>query len=97
LTLLLYTFTQYEAMATESDPTTTRITVVLDKPSDWHNWLFIRQDTAQRNGLWQYVNPDIAADQLPELTEPVEPQLADYKEGAQHLGNLTAAERDSYK
>ncbi|KAF2688977.1 hypothetical protein K458DRAFT_465626 [Lentithecium fluviatile CBS 122367] len=84
-------------MATESDPATTRITVVLDKPSDWHNWLFIRQDSAQRSDLWQYVNPDIAADELSELKEPVEPKLTDYKEGAESLGSLSADDRESYK
>jgi hypothetical protein len=76
-------------MTTESDPATTRITVVLNKPSDWHNWLFIRQDSAQGTDLWQYVNPSVAVDELPELT--------DYKEGAESLGNLSAADRESYK
>jgi hypothetical protein len=84
-------------MTTKSDPAITRITVVLDKPSDWHNWLFIRQNSAQRTNLLQYVNPSIAVDELPELKELVEPKLTDYKEGAKSLGNLSAADRESYK
>lgn len=84
-------------MATESDPATTRVTVILDKPSDWHNWLFIRQDAAQRNGLWQYVNPDIAADKLPELEEPVEPTLTDYKDSTESLRDLNAADRELFR
>ncbi|KAF1934608.1 hypothetical protein EJ02DRAFT_449040 [Clathrospora elynae] len=40
-------------MSIESDTTTTRLTVVLDKASDWHDWIFIRKDIANRNGLWQ--------------------------------------------
>jgi hypothetical protein len=39
------------AMATESDPAVTRVTVILNTPDDWFTWLFIRRDVANRHGL----------------------------------------------
>jgi hypothetical protein len=66
-------------MATESDPAVTRVTVILNTPDDWFNWSFIRRDVANRHGLWQYINPDVAKELLPEPTEATEPQLIDYK------------------
>ena len=84
-------------MATESDPAVTRVTIILDKPDDWFNWLFIRRDVANRHGLWQYINPDVAKESLPVLTEPPEPQLTDSKAGATKLSDLAADDRESYR
>jgi hypothetical protein len=83
-------------MATESDPAVTRVTVILDKLEDWFTWLFIRRDVANRHGLWQYINPDVAKELLPELTEAAEPQLIDYKAGAIRLSDLTTDDQESY-
>ncbi|KAF2621749.1 hypothetical protein BU25DRAFT_353635, partial [Macroventuria anomochaeta] len=63
-------------------------TIILDKPENWFNWLFIRQDIADRHNLWQYVNPDVAKEDLPELTESPKPQLTDYKARATKLSDL---------
>ncbi|UPX17727.1 uncharacterized protein EKO05_0008067 [Ascochyta rabiei] len=84
-------------MATESDPAVTRVTVILNTPDDWFTWLFIRRDVANRHGLWQYINPDVAKELLPELTEAAEPQLIDYQVGATRLSDLTAEDRESYQ
>ncbi|KAF1827994.1 hypothetical protein BDW02DRAFT_454583, partial [Decorospora gaudefroyi] len=89
-------------MATESDPAVTRVTVILNTPDDWFTWLFIRRDVANyadtnRHGLWQYINPDVARELLPGLTEAAEPQLIDYQAGATRLSDLTADDRESYR
>ena len=84
-------------MATESDPAVTRVTIILDKPDDWFTWLFIRRDVANRHGLWQYINPDVAEELLPELTEPPEPQLIEYNARATKLSDLSADDRESYR
>jgi hypothetical protein len=84
-------------MVTESDPAVTRVTVILNTPDHWFTWLFIRRDVANHHGLWQYINPDVARELLPELTEATEPQLIDYKAGAIRLSNLTADDRESYR
>lgn len=84
-------------MATESDPAVTRVTVILNTPDDWFTWLFIRRDVANRHGLWQYINPDVAREVLPELTEAPEPQVVDYQAAAVKLSDLTADNRESYR
>ena len=84
-------------MTTESDPAVTRVTVVLDRADDWHKWLFIRKDTAQKNELWQYVDPATKAADLPTLMAPPEPQLTDYHEDATSIAHLTAVQQKLYQ
>jgi hypothetical protein len=84
-------------MATESGPAVTRVTIILDKPEDWFTWLFILRDVANCHGLLQYINPDVAKEDLPELTEPSEPQLIDYNARATRLSDLSADDRESYR
>ncbi|KAI1670089.1 hypothetical protein L13192_05605 [Pyrenophora tritici-repentis] len=80
-----------------SDPAVTRVTVVLDRADDWHKWLFIRKDTAQKHELWQYVDPATKAADLPTLLAPIEPQLADHAAGATSIAHLTAAQQKLYQ
>lgn len=84
-------------MTTESDPVVTRVTVVLDRAEDWHKWLFIRKDTAQKHELWQYVNPATKAADLPVLAALPEPQLTDYNDQASSLTHLTVAKQKLYQ
>ncbi|KAF1938014.1 hypothetical protein EJ02DRAFT_355431 [Clathrospora elynae] len=84
-------------MTTESDPAVTRVTVVLDRADDWHKWLFIRKDTAQKNELWQYVNPAMKAADLPLLIAPPEPQLSDHNNDATSIADLTAAQQKLFQ
>jgi hypothetical protein len=80
-------------MTTGSDPAVFRVTVVLDRADNWHKWLFIREDTAQKNELWQYVDPTTkAADFLP-LLALIELQLTEHNEYATSLAHLTAAQQ----
>jgi hypothetical protein len=69
-------------MTTESDPAVTRVTIVLDRADDWHKWLFIRKDTAQKHKLWQYVDSATKAADLFTLTAPTEPLLTAYNNNA---------------
>ena len=80
-----------------SDPAVTRVTVVLDRADDWHKWLFIRKDTAQKHELWQYVDPATKVADLPTLLAPIEPQLADHAAGATSIAHLTAAQQKLFQ
>jgi putative SOS response-associated peptidase YedK len=51
-------------MATEGDLLITKATVILEKPADWQRWLFLRKDSAERNDLWQYIDPSLKAEQV---------------------------------
>jgi hypothetical protein len=84
-------------MTSESDPAVTWVTVVLNRADDWHNWLFILKDTAQKNELWQYVDPATKAADLPTLLAPVAPQLTDYNKDATSFVHLTAAQQKLFR
>jgi hypothetical protein len=47
----------------------TKTTVILDQPLDWQKWIFLRKDSAQRNDLWAYVNPDVAPEAVSQFEE----------------------------
>ncbi|KAG9387055.1 hypothetical protein A1F94_003805 [Pyrenophora tritici-repentis] len=47
----------------------TRASVTLRKPDDWSKWLFTRKISADRNGLWEYVNPDLSPERLKMLED----------------------------
>jgi hypothetical protein len=56
------------AMATAfSNHLITKATVILDQPSDWQKWIFLRKDSAQRNNLWAYVNPNVMSEAVLKL------------------------------
>jgi len=42
----------------------TRSSVILREPDNWSKWLFTRKISADRNGLWEYVDPDLTAETL---------------------------------
>ena len=44
-----------------------RASVTLKQPDDWSKWLFTRKISADRNGLWEYVNPDLPLERLKNL------------------------------
>ncbi|KAF1930460.1 uncharacterized protein M421DRAFT_3522 [Didymella exigua CBS 183.55] len=53
----------------EQDQLVTKTTVILSKPDDWERWLFVRKDTADRDGLWPYIDPGLSAEELRELQD----------------------------
>ena len=58
--------------------TTKTATVILDRPSDWHEWLFIVKNRALDSDVEQLIDPDLATEH--ELsTEPLKPTPQDVK------------------
>ena len=47
----------------------TRSSVILREPDNWSRWLFTRKISADRNSLWEYVNPDLTAETLKKLED----------------------------
>lgn len=84
-------------MTTESDPVVTRVTVGRDRVDEWHKWLFIRNFTAQKDELCQYVDPATKAADLSMLTAPLESQLTDHNIDATSIAHLTAAQQKLYQ
>ncbi|EDU44960.1 hypothetical protein PtrM4_059550 [Pyrenophora tritici-repentis] len=76
----------------------TRVTVILNTPDDWFNWIFLCRDFAKDHKIWQYVNPDTPKESLPDLEAAnPKPQLTDYKARASKLSDLSTEDRDSYR
>ncbi|KIX07342.1 uncharacterized protein Z518_01995 [Rhinocladiella mackenziei CBS 650.93] len=59
----------------DSSPAKT-VTLILDKPADWKQWLFTIRQRAENTNIWQYIDPDINS-QPSTLTEPTLPKLED--------------------
>jgi hypothetical protein len=76
--------------------------VTLRNPADWLKWLFLRKDTASRNNLWPYVNPDLARSELLSLKteEPKELDLRRLRDPAPtellEIYDLTPTELSKY-
>ena len=64
-------------MATSTNESHLKINLILNKPSDWIQWFFIVQDTAETNKVWQYIDPSKKKDKLPKLEPPSQPILRD--------------------
>jgi hypothetical protein len=71
-------------MATEGDFLITKATVILKRPGDWQRWLFLRKDSAERNDLWQYLNPSLKAEQVKRIEQekPQEREIKEFYTGA---------------
>jgi hypothetical protein len=55
--------------AYKQDQLVTKTLVILSKPNDWEKWLFVRKDTADRDGLWLYVNLGLLEEKLRKLQD----------------------------
>ena len=71
-------------MATEGDLLITKATVILERPADWQRWLFLRKDSAERNDLWQYVDPSLSEEQVRKIEQekPQEKEVEEFHAGA---------------
>jgi hypothetical protein len=71
-------------MATEGDLLITKATVILERPGDWQRWLFLRKDSAERNDLWQYLDPSLKAEQVKRIEQekPQEREIEEFYTGA---------------
>jgi hypothetical protein len=71
-------------MATEGDLLITKITVILERPGNWQRWLFLRRDSAERNDLWQYLDPLLKAEQVKRIEQekPQEREIEEFYAGA---------------
>jgi hypothetical protein len=90
-------------MATqEQEMQVTRASVTLRKPDDWSKWLFTRKISADRNSLWEYVNPDLLPERLKKLEDerPVELEVRRFRnpqpEEQIDIPDLTATELATY-
>jgi hypothetical protein len=86
----------------EQETQVTRASVILRKPDDWSKWLFTRKMSADRNSLWEYVNPDLPLETLKKLEDerPVELEVRRFRtpfpDAQIDIPDLTATELATY-
>ena len=61
----------------------TKATVILERPGDWQRWLFLRKDSAERNDLWQYLDPSLKEEQVKKIEQerPKEKEVEEFYTG----------------
>jgi hypothetical protein len=72
-----------------------KISVTLNSPSDWDEWIEVIKTQALAGKVWDYVDP--LKDQVPALEEPLPPQPRDVNAQAATFGQLTQEEREEYR
>jgi hypothetical protein len=75
--------------------TSQKISVTLNSPSDWDEWIEVIKTQALAGKVWDYVDP--SKDQVPALEEPLPPQPRDVNAQAATFGQLTPEEREEYR
>jgi hypothetical protein len=75
--------------------TSPRISVTLDGPSDWDEWIEIIKTIALAGKVWDYVDP--SEDEVPALEEPRLPRPMDVNIYATTFGLLSQQEREEYR
>jgi len=55
---------------------TSRTVIILKGPNDWKAWIETIKATSLSGEIWEFVNPDLPAEEVKSLVEPVRPSLA---------------------
>ncbi|KAK7178633.1 reverse transcriptase domain protein [Paraphaeosphaeria sporulosa] len=71
----------------------TKVTVILDQPTDWEPWYQIIRDKALVNKIWMYCDISMPKEGLPQLREPTKPTAASIKPTATAISDLSSAEQ----
>jgi hypothetical protein len=82
-----------------SDQTTSaqRVTVILNGPNDWDEWIEIIKAKARSGMIWEFVNPAIAKAALPTLTRPLIPTAAKVNAAKTSIATLDETEKELFK
>jgi len=75
--------------------TSQRISVTLNGPSDWDEWIEVVKTLALAGKVWDYVDP--SKDEVPALEEPQPPKPKDINNQAATYGQLSQEEREEYR
>ena len=72
-----------------------KVSVILNNPADWDEWIEIIKTQALAGKVWQHLDP--SEDTVPALEEPVAPTPAQVNEAKTTVTELTPDEREQYK
>ena len=80
-----------------STSTVTKATVILDKPGDWDDWLYIVKTIARDAEILDLIGLRETAMPVSFLQAPKEPLCSDIKETALRITDLDQKELDMFK
>src|SRR5579862_9317234 len=69
----------------------------LSTPSDWDMWIDMIKNKAKAAGIWKYIDPSIAATDLPAFTRPAMPQTKDIDSTKTQMNQLNPNELEQLK
>jgi hypothetical protein len=72
-----------------------KISVTLNGPSDWDEWIKVVKTLALIGKVWDYVDP--TKDEVPALEEPLPPQPKDVNDQTATFGDLFQEKREEYR
>ena len=75
--------------------TSQKISITLNSPSDWDEWIGVVKTLALAGKVWDYVDP--SKDEVPALEEPKPPQPKDINNQISTFGQLSHEEREEYR
>jgi hypothetical protein len=73
-----------------------KTTVILDRPSDWDEWLFLVKSKANDSDIWQYIDLNKLAEPQ-SLLDPIKPKASDVNAAATSVIALTPQEQSTFK
>jgi transposase InsO family protein len=75
--------------------TSQKISVTLNGPSDWDEWIEVVKTLALAGKVWDYIDP--SKDEVPALEEPLPPQPSDVNDQVATFGLLSQEEREEFR
>jgi hypothetical protein len=75
--------------------TSQKISVILNSPADWDEWIEVIMTQALAGKVWEYLDP--SQDEVPTLQEPALPTIQTVNAQKTSFSELTAEEREHYK
>ena len=84
-------------MSLISEPSVTKMTVILDKPADWEPWFQLRREKAVVDDVWKYCDISKPKSELPKLIEPTKPHVSEIKADATQINELRGSELTIYQ
>jgi len=71
-----------------------RVSVILNGPNDWSEWIEIVKTKAKASEIWELVDPSIAKTALPAFQEPILPRPANVNPAKTTISSLDTDEKE---
>ena len=77
-------------------PNVLKSSVILEKSTDWHEWMIVINLKAESGEVKELINPELTTEPAP-LREPDRPKPSDIKQGVTSTTELSSDEREEFR